>query len=319
MTAGTTRAQGFTLIEVVGAFFLTIVILVFVTGVFVENGRQRAAATALMEERLAAASAMDLLSADFAGSIFLLRAEADDPDAYPWRFIGAGSGELGSTSVRFVTQAGPRENPTTGSSAWNEVAWFLSTDEDGVQVLHRWRSPRPPSDAVREWPRPDDPGASRVAVGVAAFGVRFLDVEGNWVDEWDSTFAPPEQAMPEAVEVSLQMMRRVRAGDVPDDPEAIEMPGLLQSRRVALVMRPLDVAALIALGEDQEETADCYTVDQCLAAGDSTWFQDLLAENCGGDDRLCETLRDSANTCWSTIQTTYPAIAARAPEACSAS
>ena len=77
------------------------------------------------------------------------------------------------------------------------------------------------------------------------------------------------------------------------------------------------VADLIALGqEDGEEEADCLTVDQCLSQGDSTWYQQLLAENCGGDERLCEVLRDSAKTCWSTIQTTYPAIAARAPGSC---
>jgi hypothetical protein len=27
-------------------------------------------------------------------------------------------------------------------------------------------------------------------------------------------------------------------------------------------------------------------------------------------------LRDSANTCWSTVETTYPAVAALAPESC---
>jgi hypothetical protein len=183
-------------------------------------------------------------------------------------------------------------------------------------VLWRWRSPRPPQEPARGFPRPEDPGSTRVAIDVADFGVRWLDLEGNWVDEWDSTFAPPEQSMPEAVEISLRMLRKVRPGEAVDDPDATEAPGLLQSRRVALVMRPIDVASLIALAAEGEDEPDCFTVDQCLGEGDSTWFQDLLSSNCGGDDRLCETLRDSGKTCWSTIQTTYPAIAARAPEGC---
>lgn len=308
---------GFTLIEVVGAFFMTVLILVFVTGIFVENGRQREAATALMRERLSAVSALDLVGADFAGALYLTHGAEQDPDAHPWRFVGTTPGELGSTAMRFVTQAGPRANPTEGSSGWIEVAYFLAEDEHGVPVLWRWRSPRPPSEVSRDFPGPEDSGSMRVAVGVAAFGVRWLDAEGAWQDEWDSTFAPPEQAMPEAVEIAIQMLRKLRPGEATEDPEADEMPGLLQTRRVVLAMQPFDVEALIALGdEDGEGKEDCVTLDQCLAQGDSTWYQELLAGNCGGDDGLCDVLRDSAKTCWSKLVTRYPAIAARAPAGC---
>ncbi|MBK7947798.1 MAG: hypothetical protein IPK00_03425 [Deltaproteobacteria bacterium] len=313
----TRRATGFTLIEVVGAFFMTVLILFFVTGTFVENGRQRAQATALMRERLSTVAALEQVRADFAGAIFLKRGEEDDPDAYPWRVLGTAPGELGSTAVRFVTQAGPRVNPANGSSAWVEVAYFVAEDVDGTPTLWRWRAPRPPSEVARDVPRPDDPGSSRVAVDVANFGVRWLDAEGTWLDEWDSTFAPPELAMPEAVEISLQLMRPARPGEATEDPEATEVPGLLQARRVALAMKPLDVEALIALATEAGEEPECVTIDQCLAQGDSAWYQQLLADGCGGDDKLCETLKDSAKTCWSTIQTTYPAIAARAPAGCS--
>ena len=318
MTRASRTRSGFTLIEVVAAFFMTVVILAFVTATFVENGRQREAATSLMRERLSAVAALDLIAADFAGAMFLTPGKDEEPGAYPWRFLGTASGELGSTSVRFVTQAGPQSNAAEGSSAWIEVAYFLAPDEDGKTVLWRWHSPRPPSEPAREFPRPDSPGSMRVAVDIAAFGVKWLDFEGTWQDEWDSTFSPPEQAMPDAVEISIQMMRPARPGESQADPDATEMAGLLQARRVALAMRPLDVAAIVALGKDKQDKPDCPTIDQCLAKGDSTWYQQLLADGCGGDDRLCEVLRDSAKTCWSSIQTTYPAIAARAPEGCSA-
>lgn len=307
------RAAGFTLIEVVGAFFMTVLILFFVTGTFVENGRQRERATALMRERLSTVAALEQISGDFAGAIFLKRGEEDDPDAYAWRVLGSAPNELGSTALRFVTQAGPRANPASGSSAWVEVAYFLAEDGDGTPTLWRWSAPRPPSEAARDVPRPDDPGSARVAVHVANFGVRWLDAEGTWMDEWDSTFSPPEQAMPEAVEISLQLMRPARQGEATEDPDATEVPGLLMARRVALAMKPLDVEALIALAAEGDAEPDCVTIDQCLAEGDSSWYQQLLADGCGGDDKLCETLRDSAKTCWSTIQTTYPAVAAQAP------
>ncbi|MEZ4330759.1 MAG: type II secretion system protein GspJ [Myxococcota bacterium] len=316
----TTRAAGragFTLIEVVAAFLMTVLILFFVTNVFVENGRQRDAATSLMRERLSAAAALDQLASDLAGAVFLQRGPEEQPDDHPWRFVASSPSDLGATAFRFVTQAGPRTNPASGSSAWVEVAYFLAEGEDGSAVLWRWRSPHPPSEAPSSDPDPDDPGSMRVVLDVAAFGVRWLDAEGAWVDEWDSTFTPPEQAMPEAAEISLQLMRKARPGEATDDPEATLIPGLLQTRRVAMVMRPLDAAALIALAsEDANAQPDCFTVDQCLAAGDSTWYQELLADGCGGDDRLCELLRDSGRTCWSDIETTYPAVAARAPQGC---
>lgn len=318
MTRTSRSDPGFTLIEVAAAFFMTVVILAFVTATFVENGRHREAATTLMRDRLSAMAALDQIGADFAGAMFLKPGEDDEPSAFPWRFLGTTSGDLGSTSVRFVTQAGPRANAAEGSSAWIEVAYFLAEDDDGKLALWRWRSPRPPSEPAREFPSPDSLGSMRVAVDVAAFGVRWLDFEGAWQDEWDSTFAPPEQAMPDAVEISIQMMKPVRQGESEDDPEASEIAGMLQTRRVALAMQPLDVAAIVALGKDaDEDEPDCTTIDQCLAKGDSTWYQELLADGCGGDERLCEVLRDSSKTCWSSIQTTYPAIAARAPEGCS--
>ena len=45
--SGTHPQRGFTLIEVIGAFFMMAVILSFVTGIFIENGRQRSAAVEL--------------------------------------------------------------------------------------------------------------------------------------------------------------------------------------------------------------------------------------------------------------------------------
>jgi type II secretory pathway component PulJ len=309
------RRRGFTLIEVVGAFFMMVVILVFITGIFVENGRQRSAATELMRERLSATGTIELLANDLEGAVFVERAEGADPEDHPWRVLAESGGEIGAVAVRFVTQNGPRSNTAEHASNWVEVAYFLEEDETGEQVLWRWRSARPPSEPSDGFPDSSDFGSMRIAVGVSAFGVRFLDAEGNWVDEWDSTYQPSNEALPEAAEISLALFREARRGESLEG--EIQVPGLVHVRRVSMVMRPIDVAALIALEETGgDEGADCFTIGQCLAEGNDDWYTSELEDDCGGDDDLCNLLEDPDNTCWIEIENNYLGIAEQAPESC---
>ncbi|HEB91348.1 MAG TPA: hypothetical protein ENI85_17360 [Deltaproteobacteria bacterium] len=313
----TTRPQraGFTLIEVVGAFFLMVVILVYITGFFIENGRQRDAATELMRERLSAAGALDLLSDDLTAAVFVGRGEGEAPEDHAWRFQADESGEHGATRLRFVTQNAPRSNPAEHASGWVEVAYFLQEDRQGQTVLWRWLSPRPPSDPDAPFPDSSDPGSMRVAVGVDAFGIRFLDAEGEWLDEWDSTYEPPDEALPQGVEISLALLRKARVGESPGGTS--ELPGFLHTRRIALEMRPIDVAALLELGATgQGDEAGCYTVARCLDEGDDDWYVNELDSGCSGDDELCDLLENPDETCWSRIESRYPQVAARAPGAC---
>lgn len=309
----TERRQGFTLIEVVGAFFLMVVILVLITGIFIENGRQRNAASQLMRERLSATGTLELLARDLEGAIFVTRAEEEDAENYPWRILAEGGGELGADAIRFVTQNAPRGNAGDHASNWVEVAYFLEPDEAGRQVLWRWRSKRPPSEVPGGFPDSGDSDSMRIAVGVSEFGVRFLDFGGNWVDEWDSTYQPPNQALPEAAEISLALFRGVRRGESADG--EIEVPGLLHVRRVSMVMRPLDIAALLTLGQNDAGN-DCFTISQCLDLGSDDWYESELEDDCGGDDGLCALLDDPARACWREIESGYPQLAARAPESC---
>ncbi|MAG34439.1 MAG: hypothetical protein CL908_26510 [Deltaproteobacteria bacterium] len=310
------RQAGFTLIEVIGAFFLTVVVLFLVTGIFAENGRQRAAAIELMRERLAAAGALDLIASDLEGTIHLARRAGQDPEDHAWRFLAEGSGELGATALRFVTQNAPRSNAAEHATSWVEVAYFLDETEDGELVLWRWRSPRPPSRPARGFPSSDEVGAMRITSGISDFGIRFLDAEGSWLEDWDSTFEPPEAAIPEAAEISLALYRKPRRGEA--EPDVDELPGLLHTRRVALAMRPIDVAALIELGRgDEENEADCYTIGQCLTESDSEWYTTLLEDDCEGDDALCDLLESPDDTCFSEIESSYPQIADQAPAECS--
>jgi hypothetical protein len=305
---------GFTLIEVVGAFFLMVIVLALVSGIFVENGRQRLAATELMRERLSAAGGVDLLTSDLEAAVFLRPAEGTDPDLHPWRVVAQDRGELGATSVRFVTQNAASGERAENASSWIEVAWFLGVDNEGRKVLWRWRSPRPPDEPPRGFPDPNAPGSARVVVGVSRFGVRFLDYEGNWVDEWDSSFQPPEQALPRAAEVNLELLRAPRRGEAQGD--ELEVPGQLHTRRVAMVMPPIDVAALVALSREGGGALACFTIDDCLNLGDNSWWDERMSNDCGGDQGLCEILRSPSSHCFSDLSLSYPEVTAAAPAAC---
>ena len=95
------RRSGYTLIEILGAFFIMTIILTLVTGIFVENGRQRAAALALIRESLSATAVLDQVSQDLEAAIFLKDSSGRQPDEYAWRFFADDYGELGSQSIRF--------------------------------------------------------------------------------------------------------------------------------------------------------------------------------------------------------------------------
>ncbi|HKK51581.1 MAG TPA: type II secretion system protein GspJ [Myxococcota bacterium] len=310
------RRAGYTLVEILAAFFLMTVLLALVMGIFVENGRQREAAIELMRERLSATGALQQIASDLESALFVARASEVDPRDHPWQFLALDSSDQGATRLRFVTQNAPRSSLAEHASTWVEVAYFLEEDRDGDLVLWRWRSSRPPSEAGRRLPDADAPGSARLAVGVSEFGVRWLDGQDEWVDEWDSAFQPPEQALPRAAEISIRLQRRAREGETDDG--SIVVPGLLQTRRVALPMRPLDVASLVELGQEGglEEEEDCYTISSCLDDGDPSWYQTLLDADCGGDEELCDVLSSPSSVCWSEIETAWPEIASRAPEVC---
>jgi len=184
------RHRGYTLIEILGAFFIMTIILTLVTGIFAENGRQRAAALGLMRESLSAAATLDQLAQDLESALFLTNKAGRRPDENPWRFLSEGLGETGAVALRFVTQNAPLANRAEHASGWVEVAYFLEEDQSGDVVLWRWLSPRPPAEPADRFPSADDDGSTRVAIGVSQFGIRFLDADGEWVDEWDSALPP---------------------------------------------------------------------------------------------------------------------------------
>lgn len=321
---GRARRRGFTLIEVMGAFFVTTVVLLFVTGIFQENGRQRAVATERLRVETTAHGALDRLAQDLEATLYVSRPPDRDARDHPWVFRAEGPGELGATRLRFATQNVARGQLAENTATWIEVAWFLTEEEPDPDergftagpryTLWRWRSVRPPSVASERFPDADDPGAARVAEGLADFGVRFVDADGGVVDEWDSAFALDEAPLPLTAEIRLSLYEDAREGEA--EPGILQLPGRVRERAVSLAMpAPLDVKALVALALESAGELQCATIADCADIEDE-WFVELRQSGCGGDEDLCALLDRSNELCWSEFAGEYPSVASSAPAAC---
>lgn len=321
-----TRAAGFTLIEVMGAFLITTVVMLFVIGTFRESGRQQDAAMEKMRVETNAAAALDVLAQDLEGALYLARPGNRDARDHPWLFLAEDSGELGARTLRFQTQNVSRGNLSEHASTWVDVVYFLTEEEpdrDAVDVpsgpsytLWRWRSLRPPTDAARRLPDRDDARSARVAEGVADFGASFTDLDGNTLEDWDSTVGTGEAPLPVAAELRLALYERARHR-ADDGSDANLFPSRVRARAVALPMnRPVDIAALVASAGDGAADS-CQTISDC-ADVDDQWFVDLVDSGCDGDEALCDLMNASTTTCWREIQQGWASVAATAPAECEA-
>jgi len=164
----------------------------------------------------------------------------------------------GADRLKLVTLGQEPMASQIAASDLAQVAWITRTTADGTRDLLRWSLPRLPEGLDRRFPRDDDPGVFLVAEGLEAFGVRFLDAEGAWVDRWDSSALVQSSQLPQVAEISVTL-----AGDPPAGP---------YRRRVVLPMRPIDLAARLsgeeaAGGEDEEEEEgdeSCRRVAECI-------------------------------------------------------
>lgn len=314
------RRSGFTLVEVIGAFFMMTIILIFVTGIFVENGRQREAATELMRVQTTAAATLDLIAQDLEAAAFVARPQSRPPQDHPFVFRADRIGPLGATFLRFPTQNVSRGNLGEHASTWVEVIYFLTEEEADPGeserfTLWRWRSTRPPNDPAPFDPDLDDPRSARVVEGIADFGLVFVDDQGVSYEEWDSAFVPSDRPLPIAAEIRLSLYRDARPGE--SDTEQQQIPAEAHVRHVSLPMyRPIDLDQLIALAQSGEEGPNCATIDDCLALGEKDWFYELLDNGCNGDEELCSVLSSSGETCWADVTVDWPELVSQADPAC---
>lgn len=315
------RQAAFTLVEVIGAFFLTTIVLFAVTGIFSENGRQRSAASEKLRVATTAAATLDLLAQDLEGAIFVQKPEGRDGRNHPWLFQADGISELGATRLRFQTQNVSRSNLAEHASTWVDVAYFLTEEESEESgffaatryTLWRWRSVRPPSDPARRFPDQFEPGAARVAEGLAQFGLTFVSAEGETTEEWNSSFGTGETPVPLAAEIRLSLFKDARSGEA--EPGVIQIPSRVHARSISIPMhRPLNIDALIAAANGADGPT-CSTVADCADLGDD-WLADLIDSGCDDDDELCDLLNAQNTTCWNEIRSDWGSIASLAPAEC---
>lgn len=258
MEAARRRGEGFTLIELMAAVFLTAVVLTLAVNVFMDLSRQADAAVRLVAGARRATLVLDRIATDLERTVLVQRAPGQDPLRHPWLFL-AERGEDGADRLKFVTR-GRRPRGDGDGSDLELVTWTLETASDGVAELRRSGVPSLPEGLDRDFPSTED--SSLVAENVAEFGVWLLGGDDGRTDEWDSSTLEYSDDLPFAAEIRLSFYRDF-------DAEEVDGP---YTRSVFLPLRPLDLAALLDEGgfgdgeEDEEDsnTDGDMTMAQCL-------------------------------------------------------
>lgn len=269
------RRAGFTLIELLAVVVMTALVLSTAVGFYIQTARasERAADRGARSRR--AANLLDRIAHEIEGATLLTRPKGVDALAYPWLFLAErGSGGM-ADHLKFQTRAHHPRDTAGAESDLLTVAYWLAPSPDGSSSqLLRWASPQLPQELDRDFPHSDGAGVQQLAEPIAGFGVRLLDDNGQWVDQWDSSTVARANQLPLAAEIQISWP--------PLDPG-----GSVQrfSRRVAIPVRPLDLEATLQAASgaqpdgDQDQTREdtaCVTVGQCIERNASA-FESFLA------------------------------------------
>lgn len=248
-------SAGFTLIEVLGAIFLTSLVLAVAVGMYLNLSNSSTTAVAMMREGLHATAVLDRIARDLSGASLLTRAKSDiDPLRHPWYFTAESHNAFGGAdALKFVSRSQRPKVSAYHASDLAQVAYFTTLEEDGSTTLHRWTAPSLPPDYEPGFPGPDDPGSFVLAEGLRGVVFRFRGEDGEWLDEWDSKQLIQSDKLPTAVEVSVFGWGNGAVEDLPEE----EWPAYV--RQVVLRQRPIDLAKMI-----QERV---QAVEAALAAG----------------------------------------------------
>ena len=251
------RRAGFTLIEVLAVVLLTGLVVGIALDFYLDLSRasQRAAEQTRGTRR--AASLLDRIARDFAGTVFVKKPKELDPLAHPWIFYAESRGSrLGADRVKFMTRNHDPQRTSLPESDLALVSYVLRRNEAGGLELWRSETPGLPETLDREFSAAPREGEALLAEDVAAFGVSFLDAALKPTSSWDSSGMIDKSELPAGVEIHLAM--KVPGQDLPLEELAIHR------RRVMFLVRPLDLAALLsgeASGPEQDlsrkKVCDC--------------------------------------------------------------
>jgi type II secretion system protein J len=242
---------GFTLIEVLAAVLLTAIVVTAAVAFFINLSDAATRATDKTRDGRHGAAILDRVSRDLEGAFFLVKPADMDPLEHPWLFYAEDRlGMDGSDRLKFITTSHEPRESEVHTSDLAQVVYMLEAAPDGESYqLLRWSSPRLPEGLDRSFPDPQDERVQLVAEGVLSFRTRFLDAQGEWRNDWDSSTVAESSQLPMAVEVHVALLDPDAPVDALDEP-----PGL--TRRVVLPVRPLDLQAMIAAADGTAGTGD---------------------------------------------------------------
>ena len=259
------RAAGFTLIELMAAVFLTTVVLSLAWAIFLNLSSGLETARERVRESRHALAILDRVARDLGGTYLLAKPPELDPLFHPWVFLAESHTESpGSDRVKFITRSHRPRNPLGHGSDLAVVTYVLEHADGGRYVLTRSLSPGLPEELDREFPTGDDHHTMVVAEGVASFGVRFLNDQQEWVDEWDSSLITESGELPLVAEIDLALAppgdEEDDFGDLGsfdgDDLERFTRRVLLPMRPVSLELQMLAANATVSGAGDAEEEND---------------------------------------------------------------
>ncbi|MDJ0788388.1 MAG: type II secretion system protein GspJ [Myxococcota bacterium] len=308
MSAAPTRSRGFTLLEMLVVFAFTGALMAGAFQGYYQVNQSTAAAAARMQIEREASAVLDRVARDLQGSVLLVKPAELDPLSHPWLFLAESRGvsaSAGANRLRFVTRAHRPRATAVHESDLAVVTYFSSRDEGDGVVLYRQITPRLPEELDRRFPSEGDEGVQALAT-LRAFGVRWLDEDGDWTEDWDSTTLERSGQLPVAAEITIGVE------PWPGQDDEIE-----RSLMVELPIRPLDLAAELERAQqnrvsDEEgdedgeldEDEDCITVAECRAANPDA-FELLIT----ADPQLGSVIDSIADQCFSEFADQLPVAA----------
>ena len=232
----------FTLIETMAVVIGIALVFTTALGAYQGIQNQAFAAGAATEAPRRATALLDRMAREIEGTVLVKKPDEADPLDHPWVFLAESqTASNGADRVRFQTRSHRPRAEAAHVSDLLDVAWFTTPAEFGEgHDLWRWTSSRLPEQLERRFPRSDSEGSQPWARGIAELGIRLLDADGGWAEEWDSSTLVRSSQLPVAAEITVAFVN--------DDPEGPIEP---YTRRVNFALGVIDLEA--ALSPEEEE------------------------------------------------------------------
>jgi type II secretory pathway component PulJ len=185
------RRSAFTLIETLAAILLTSMIIAFALGAYVQVADTAESATLVLQDELHATTILSRMAEDLQSTVLVVKPDEEDPLRHPWYFVAESQQAFaGSDAIRFIGRRARSYQADAHDSDFAQIAYQVTTDDDGLQTLHRWLLPGLPERYEPTFPPVDDDRSFVLGEGLSGFSMRFLSgldeegVGGEWVETW---------------------------------------------------------------------------------------------------------------------------------------